>query len=49
MLPHMADYVPALPPQLTGVASAEGNQTQAQDWLISLVQSDRYVEDVWAG
>ncbi|OBI02943.1 cytochrome [Mycolicibacter heraklionensis] len=25
------------------------NESQARDWIISLVESDRYVEDVWAG
>lgn len=25
------------------------NESQARDWLIGLVESDRYVEDVWAG
>ncbi|GFG85981.1 NADPH--cytochrome P450 reductase [Mycolicibacter algericus] len=26
-----------------------GDESQARDWLIGLVESDRYVEDVWAG
>ncbi|WP_409426796.1 cytochrome P450 [Mycobacterium sp. SMC-11] len=30
-------------------ARTGGDESQARDWLIDLVESDRYVEDVWAG
>ncbi|MEB3022667.1 bifunctional cytochrome P450/NADPH--P450 reductase [[Mycobacterium] crassicus] len=30
-------------------ARTGGDESQARDWLIGLVESDRYVEDVWAG
>ncbi|OBK89124.1 hypothetical protein A5649_13815 [Mycolicibacter heraklionensis] len=30
-------------------ARAGSDESQARDWLIELVESDRYVEDVWAG
>jgi cytochrome P450 / NADPH-cytochrome P450 reductase len=30
-------------------ARTQCEESQARDWLIDLVESDRYVEDVWAG
>ena len=30
-------------------ARTGSDESQARDWLIGLVESDRYVEDVWAG
>ena len=30
-------------------ARTGADESQARDWLIGLVESDHYVEDVWAG
>ena len=54
----MVDFAPSPTPDLDNVPSAEGplpptsgliGRPCARDWLIGLVESDHYVEDVWAG
>ena len=44
MAPAVREAFCAIYSAHTGAADAE-----ARDWLESLVESDRYVEDVWAG
>jgi cytochrome P450/NADPH-cytochrome P450 reductase len=42
---------PAVRPAFIGIYRARtgDDESRARDWLIGLVESDHYVEDVWAG